>query len=101
MGLVAKTKEPEPVSSVTALPKLDEDGVAKNVATLLANPDIPEETGKPVQLVKTPEAGVPKAGVTNVGLVAKTKDPEPVSSLITPASSEEEVAAKALILLVV
>ena len=55
----------------------------------------------PVQLVKTPEAGVPKAGVTNVGLVAKTKEPEPVSSLITPESSEEEVAAKALILLVV
>ena len=48
----------------------------------------------PVQFVKTPEAGVPKAGVTNVGLVAKTKEPVPVSLLITPLSSSEVVAAK-------
>ena len=33
----------------------------------------------PVTLVITPEAGVPSAGVTNVGDVANTAAPEPVS----------------------
>jgi hypothetical protein len=33
----------------------------------------------PVTLVITPEAGVPSAGVTRVGEVANTADPEPVS----------------------
>ena len=55
----------------------------------------------PVQFVSTPEAGVPKAGVTNVGLVAKTNEPEPVSSLITPLNWAEVVAAKTLRLFVV
>ncbi len=35
----------------------------------------------------------PRTGVTSVGLVAKTSDPPPVSSEITPASSDDEVAA--------
>ena len=35
----------------------------------------------------------PMLGVVKVGLVENTKDPLPVSSLITPASSEEVVAA--------
>ena len=47
-----------------------------------------------MQFVKTPEAGVPNAGLTRVGEVANTLAPVPVSSEITPASSEEEVAAK-------
>ena len=47
----------------------------------------------PVTLVITPEAGVPRAGVTRVGEVANTKAPEPVSSEITPLSSKEVVAA--------
>ena len=34
----------------------------------------------PVTLVITPDAGVPSAGVTSVGLVANTAAPEPVSS---------------------
>jgi hypothetical protein len=38
-----------------------------------------------VQLAKLPDAGVPNAGVTNVGLVANTKDPEPVSSVTAAA----------------
>ena len=38
----------------------------------------------------------PRVGVTRVGLLAKTKEPEPVSSEITPANSEEVVAANAL-----
>ena len=36
--------------------------------------------GRPVILVATPEAGVPRAGVTRVGDVANTAAPEPVSS---------------------
>ena len=33
-----------------------------------------------VQLLKLPDVGVPRSGVTNVGVVAKTNDPVPVSS---------------------
>ena len=44
----------------------------------------------PVKLVTTPEAGVPKAGVTNVGLSAKTAAPLPVS-LVNAALSWAEV----------
>ena len=50
-------------------------------------------SGKSIQFVRVPEAGVPRTGVTRVGLVANTSDPEPVSSLITPFSSSEVVDA--------
>ena len=93
VGDVANTKSPDPVSSVTAVIKLADDGVAKNAATPAAKPETPVEIGRPVQLVRVPEDGVPKAGVTRVGEVANTKDPLPVSSDITPANSEDEVAA--------
>ena len=43
----------------------------------------------------------PISGVTRVGVLANTKAPVPVSSDITPASSEDDVAASAEILLVV
>ena len=39
------------------------------------------KVGLPVQFVKTPLAGVPNRGVTKVGLVANTNEPEPVSSV--------------------
>lgn len=35
----------------------------------------------------------PRTGVTRVGLVANTRAPDPVSSLITPASCAEVVEA--------
>jgi len=79
VGDVPKTRAPVPVSSVTAVIKLALDGVVKNVATPVPNPLIPEDTGSPVQLVNVPELGVPNTGVTNVGDVANTKDPVPVS----------------------
>ena len=63
VGLVANTNEPEPVSSVTAAAKLAELGVAKNVATLAARPLIPVLTGRFVQLVRVPEAGVPRVAL--------------------------------------
>ena len=40
----------------------------------------------PVMFVPTKALGVPKAGVTNVGLVAKTATPVPVSSLKAPSN---------------
>jgi hypothetical protein len=82
VGLVANTKEPEPVSSVTTVAKFAEDGVAKNVATPVPKPEIPVATGRPVAFVNVPEAGVPKAGVTNVGLVDRTTLPEPVDVVV-------------------
>ena len=93
VGDVANTKSPVPVSSVTAVIKLADDGVAKKVATPAAKPETPVEIGRPVQLVRVPEDGVPKAGVTRVGEVANTKAPLPVSSDITPNNSAEVVAA--------
>lgn len=47
----------------------------------------------PVALVATNAEGVPRAGVTSVGELANTSAPLPVSSLITPASCAEVVAA--------
>jgi hypothetical protein len=69
VGLVAKTNAPVPVSSVTAVIKFALDGVAKAVATPVPNPLTPVAIGKPVALVKVPEAGVPNIGAVIVGLV--------------------------------
>ena len=44
-------------------------------------PVTPVVSGKPVALVKTRAVGVPRAGVTSVGLVANTATPVPVSSV--------------------
>jgi hypothetical protein len=81
VGLVANTLAPVPVSSVSAAARLELDGVARKVATLAARPEIPVETGSPVQFVRVPDCGVPNIGVTNVGLVANTLAPVPVSSV--------------------
>lgn len=94
VGLVANTSEPVPVSSVTAARRLAELGVARNVATPVPRPDTPVEIGRPVQLVKVPDVGVPKSGVTNVGDVAKTKEPEPVSLVTADAKFAELGVAK-------
>jgi hypothetical protein len=92
VGLVAKTKAPEPVSSVTAAIRLALDGVARNVATPVAKPEIPVEIGKPEQFVRVPEAGVPKTGDVNVGEVnvLLVSVCEPVS-VTTVASIEKAV----------
>lgn len=68
VGFVPKTRDPLPVSSVTAVARLALDGVARNVATPAPRPETPVLIGNPVQLVRVPDAGVPKAGVVNVGL---------------------------------
>ena len=66
VGVVANTAEPVPVSSVNAVRKLALFGVAKKVAIPVPKPSIPVATGKPVQLVKVPLAGVPSTGRTKV-----------------------------------
>ena len=47
-----------------------------------------------MQFVKVPLDGVPRAGVTNVGLVANTKEPEPVSSVTAAAKLAEDGVPK-------
>lgn len=94
VGDVANTNEPEPVSSVTAVAKLADDGVARKVATLDANPDTPVLIGNPVQLVNVPLVGVPNKGVTNVGDVANTAAPVPVSSVNVAAKLADDGVAK-------
>jgi hypothetical protein len=69
VGLVPNTNAPVPVSPVTAETKFALDGVAKNVATPLPKPLMPDATGNPVQLVNTPDCGVPNIGVVSVELV--------------------------------
>ncbi len=84
-GDVLNTNNPVPVSSVTADIRLALDGVAKNVAIPVPNPETPVLIGRPVQLVNVPLTGVPRAGVTKVGEVAKTSAPDPVSSVTAAA----------------
>ena len=67
VGAVANTKEPVPVSSVTAEIRFAEDGVARNVATPVPRPEIPVSIGRPVAFVKVPADGFPRSGVVNVG----------------------------------
>ena len=82
VGVLANTADPVPVSSVNAARKFALDGVVKKVATPVPKPDTPVEIGKSVQLFNAPEVGVPRIGVTNVGLVLNTNKPVPVSSVI-------------------
>jgi len=89
VGEVAKTSEPVPVSFVMAAARLALDGVAKNAATFVPRPLTPVVMGRPVALVRVALEGVPRAGVTKVGLVANTKAPEPVSSVTAEAKFAE------------
>jgi hypothetical protein len=83
VGVLAKTNPPlDPVLSVTAANKLALVGVAKKVATPVPNPLTPVAIGRPVPFVKVTELGVPKIGVTKVGLVFKTKLPLPVEVVV-------------------
>jgi hypothetical protein len=94
VGDVANTKAPEPVSSVTAAARFALEGVARNVATPVPNPDTPVLIGKPVQFVSVPLVGVPSNGVTRVGDVANTSAPDPVSSVTAAAKFALEGVAK-------
>ena len=69
VGVLANTKAPVPVSSVTALIKFELVGVAKNDTIPVPKPLIPVAIGKPVALVKVALDGVPIFGVVKTGLV--------------------------------
>ena len=66
VGLVANTLAPVPVSSVNAAARFADVGVARNVATPVARPATPVAIGSPVQLLRVPEAGVPRIGAVSV-----------------------------------
>jgi hypothetical protein len=70
VGLVDKTLLPEPVEAVTPVPPLATGNV----------PVTPVVKGKPVALVNVPDVGVPRIGVTSVGLVFNTTEPVPVET---------------------
>ena len=79
VGELAKTKEPVPVSSVTAAAAFALDGVARKVATPVPKPLTPVEIGRPVAFVSVPLAGVPRMGAISVGpLFNTTVEPVPV-----------------------
>lgn len=79
-GLDAKVKFPVPVLVVAAARMLALLKVPSAVATFAPNPEIPVDTGNPVQFVRVADAGIPKAGATITGELAKTSAPVPVSS---------------------
>ena len=79
VGVSAKTSAPDPVSSVTAVFKFAEDGVARKVAMPAPRPLTPVEIGKPVALVSVAEVGVPRTGATRVSVV-----PSVVAPVIPP-----------------
>ena len=81
---------PPLTTTAPAVPTL----TARAVATPVPRPEMPVATGRPVALVKTPEAGVPSAGVTKVGLVANTRAPVPVSSVTADRRLAELGVAK-------
>jgi hypothetical protein len=94
VGELANTKAPVPVSSETADARFAELGVARKVATPVPRPETPVLIGKPVALVKVPLDGVPRAGVTKVGLLANTKAPDPVSSVTADAKLADDGVPK-------
>jgi hypothetical protein len=73
VGELLNTTLPVPVEVVTPVPPFNTGKV----------PVTPVVKGKPVALVRTPDVGVPNAGVTSVGLVARTTEPVPVA-VVTP-----------------
>lgn len=93
-GDVPNTNDPLPVSSVIAAAKFALEGVASAVATPVPNPLTPVLIGSPVQFVSVPDVGVPSSGVTNVGLVANTNAPVPVSSVTAEMRLELDGVAR-------
>jgi hypothetical protein len=88
VGVVPNTNAPLPVSSVTAVMRLEDDGVAKKVATPVPSPETPVEIGSPVALVNVPDEGVPRGPPL-------TRMLEP-SIETTPAETRASVVSEAL-----
>jgi hypothetical protein len=105
VGDVANTADPLPVSSVKAVAKLADVNDPSNVAfpvdviapvklALVVTFPAVRPAAVPVMFVPTKADGVPRAGVTSVGDVANTKEPEPVSSDTAEAKFAELGVAK-------
>jgi len=105
VGEVANTADPVPVSSVKAPKRLAELNEPKEVAfpleviapvklALVVTLPAVRPEAVPVMFVPTKADGVPRAGVTRVGLLANTKAPDPVSSVIAEAKLALEGVAK-------
>ena len=73
VGPLANTALPVPVGSVTAECKLEELGVARNVATFVPSPLTPVLIGRFVPCSKFTATGMPRFGVVNVGELETTK----------------------------
>lgn len=88
LGLIDNTTEPVPVLVVTPVPPLATGNV----------PVTPVVKGKPVKLVAVPLAGVPRMGLTSVGLLDSTTLPEPVL-VVTPVPplATAKVPAKVIV----
>ena len=80
VGEAENTSEPVPVSPVTAAARFALVGSPRNAATRLPRPEIPVETGRPVQLVRIPEAGVPNDTPLNV-LLLRVSDSASVANV--------------------
>jgi hypothetical protein len=105
VGDVAKTNDPVPVSSVTAASKLADVNEPNDVALpteviapvrlafVVTFPEV-SPAAVPVMFVPTNADGVPRAGVTKVGLLANTKAPDPVSSETAEARLADDGVAK-------
>jgi len=70
---------PPLTTNAPAVPTL----IPSAVATPVPSPERPVEIGRPVALVSVTLVGVPKTGVTSVGLVDITTLPVPVMALLT------------------
>ena len=68
------------------------------LVAVAAFPPMFSATAVPVMLVPTNAVGVPRSGLVNVGLVANTARPDPVSSLNAPAKPAEFVKVFCLLL---
>jgi len=77
-------QEPSPLQKVDALADVP---LFKFVTGKF--PVMPVVKGNPVKFVATPAEGVPRSGVTNVGELANTKAPDPVSSVTAEAKLAE------------
>jgi hypothetical protein len=82
VGDALRTTDPVPVEAVTPVPPLATGRVPVTCVVKLTVP-LKLAVVYPVQFVNTPDVGVPRRGVTRVGLVARTLAPEPVDE-VTP-----------------
>lgn len=85
VGEVPNTTAPLPVSSVIALARFAEDGVARKVATFEPNPETPVDIGRPVASARL------KAGVASEPPSESETPPYDTDELVSPALSRVPV----------